>query len=583
MLSFVLLLTLSWLSNPIDDKIAESLLENGLDGRHQSFLIVLRDQADVSEAYRIRGKEAKGRYVFETLTAHAARAQQEVVEILREEGAPVRSFSIVNMVLSHGDIDLIRRIADLPSVSFIAADNPVKLTDYRQEEDAALRSFDTLVWGVARIGADSVWALGYTGQGVTIGGQDTGYEWTHPALIRNYRGYDDGEVDHNYHWHDAIYEIDPLHNDSIVDPSNNPCGLQSPEPCDDNNHGTHTMGTMAGIDSTLQIGIAPDARWIGCRNMERGWGKPSTYIECFEWFMAPTDLNHENPDPAMAPHVIANSWGCPPIEGCDISNFEVMDLVVRNLKASGVVVVVSAGNSGGGGCGTVSNPAAIFESSFTVGATRDDESLAGFSSLGPVTVDNSLRLKPDLVAPGVGVRSAIRNGGYASFSGTSMAGPHVAGAVALLISARPDLAGEVDLIEELLMTTALPGYVADTCASYPGTVRPNPWYGWGRINIYQAVLAALDLVPIAHPDTRQEEVFIFPNPFGQVLHIRHEGLRGGGLFTLLDLQGRAVYRQDLPADDNGLYTLSLPDLKPGAYIWQLRSEGHLWHGKVLRH
>lgn len=580
MLSFLLLLTLTWLSNPIEDKIAESLLENGLDGRHQSFLIVLRDQADVSEASRIRGKEAKGRFVFETLTMHATRTQQEVVTLLREEGAPVRSFSIVNMVLSHGDLDLIRRVAAMPSVAYIAADNPVQLTDYRlEEEEAGLRSFDTLVWGVARIGADSVWALGFTGQGVTVGGQDTGYEWQHPALIRNYRGNDDGEVDHNYHWHDAVHEIDPLHNDSIVDPSNNPCGLQSPEPCDDNNHGTHTMGTMAGIDSTLQIGIAPDARWIGCRNMERGWGKPSTYIECFEWFLAPTDLNHENPDPSMAPHVIANSWACPPIEGCEPSNFTIMEMAVDNLKASGVVIVVSAGNSGGSGCGSVSTPAAIYESSFTVGATREDEDLAGFSSRGPVMVDSSYRLKPDIAAPGVGIRSAIRNGGFASFSGTSMAGPHVAGAVALVISARPDLAGEVDLIEEILMSTAVPRFLADTCDAFPGTDRPNPFYGWGRLDVYQAVLAALDVVPVALVEETSAPL-VFPNPFHRTIFLQLG--EKGGMFTLFDLNGRAVFRQDLALGGGQLHTITLPDLSPGMYVWHFHGRDGTWQGKLLR-
>merc|ERR1712127_902407 len=100
---------------------------------------------------------------------------------------------------------------------------------------------------------------------------------------------------------------------------------------------------MVGEDNDNQIGVAPGAKWIACRNMERGNGTPATYIECFEWFMAPTDLNNENPDVSKAPHVIANSWSCPTSEGCDSTNWHVMEAVVQNLKASGVVVVVSAG------------------------------------------------------------------------------------------------------------------------------------------------------------------------------------------------------------------------------------------------
>lgn len=130
-------------------------------------------------------------------------------------------------------------------------------------------------------------------------------------------------------------------------------------PCDDDKHGTHTMGTMVGEDDENSIGVAPEAKWIACRNMDRGWGQPSTYMECFEWFLAPYDLEGENADPDKAPHVINNSWFCSVEEGCNPSNFILMEEIVKNLKASGVVVVVSAGNSGGSGCGSVTGPPAF--------------------------------------------------------------------------------------------------------------------------------------------------------------------------------------------------------------------------------
>ena len=205
--------------------------------------------------------------------------------------------------------------------------------------------------------------------------------------------------------------------------------MDSQEPCDDQGHGTHTMGTMIGSEGDNQIGVAPDAQWCACRNMERGYGTPFTYIECFEWFLAPTDLNNENPDPSKAPHVINNSWGCPPTEGCNPDNFELMNIVVNNLRAAGIVVVVSAGNDGSG-CGSVYTPAAIYEGSFSIGATRSNDTIAGFSSRGPVWSDGSNRLKPNVCAPGTNVRSSVPGGGYDYSSGTSMAGPHVAGLVA---------------------------------------------------------------------------------------------------------------------------------------------------------
>jgi serine protease AprX len=121
-----------------------------------------------------------------------------------------------------------------------------------------------------------------SGQGVVVGGQDTGYQWDHPAIKSQYRGWDGVEADHAYSWHDAIHE-------DLGSLDLNHCGFDSPVPCDDHGHGTHTMGTIVGGADNVgtQIGVAPGARWIGCRNMENGWGTPATYSECYEWFMAP--------------------------------------------------------------------------------------------------------------------------------------------------------------------------------------------------------------------------------------------------------------------------------------------------------
>ncbi len=152
-----------------------------------------------------------------------------------------------------------------------------------------------------------MWAAGYTGQGAVIGGQDTGYDWDHPALKNQYRGWNGASADHDYNWHDAIHVTGSI------------CGANSPEPCDDDDHGTHTMGTMVGDDGLgNQIGMAPGARWIGCRNMNDGVGTPATYTECYEWFIAPYPVGGtpDQGDPSKAPDVINNSWGCPPSEGC---------------------------------------------------------------------------------------------------------------------------------------------------------------------------------------------------------------------------------------------------------------------------
>jgi subtilisin family serine protease len=241
---------------------------------------------------------------------------------------------------------------------------------------------------------------------------------------------------------------------------------------------------MVGDDGAgNQVGMAPGARWIGCRNMDSGVGTPATYMECYQWFLAPTDLNNQNPDPTRAPHVINNSWSCPPDEGC--TDPDLLRAIVENVRAAGIITVHAAGNSGPG-CSTVNTPAAIYDASFSVGATTSTDAIAIFSSRGPVTIDGSGRLKPDISAPGSSVRSTIRGGNYGLASGTSMAAPHVAGLVALLVSAQPELAGQVDTIESIIRQAAVPLTMATGCGGDTPTSVPNHTFGYGRIDALHA-------------------------------------------------------------------------------------------------
>jgi serine protease AprX len=339
---------------------------------------------------------------------------------------------------------------------------------------------DAPEWNISKIHAPEVWAQGFQGQGITIGGQDTGYAWQHPALINQYRGWDGESVDHNYNWHDAIHQS-----------SGNPCGSDSQEPCDDHQlgHGTHTMGTMVGQETDLsnQIGVAPQAKWIGCRNMDQGVGSPATYIECYQWFLAPTDLNDQNPDPLKAPDVINNSWSCPVSEGC--SDPLVLQTVVEAVRAAGILTVHSAGNSGPI-CSSINTPSAIYDASFTVGNTDRYDQISLSSSRGPVTIDGSGRIKPDVSAPGTGIRSSLPGGRYGTLSGTSMAGPHVAGLAALLYSAHPELIGQVGQLERLITASAVPVSSNSQCGAIPDTSFPNNSSGWGRVDAVNGLLHA---------------------------------------------------------------------------------------------
>ncbi len=334
-------------------------------------------------------------------------------------------------------------------------------------------------WNIVKIRAPDVWALGYTGQGAVVGSQDTGFQWNHPALINQYRGWDGTNADHNYNWHDAI------HSGTAT------CGVDSQVPCDGNGHGTHTLGVALGDDGlTNHIGVAPGAKWMGCRCMDdNANGTPATYTECFEWFMSPTDLNGQNPDPSKAPDVINNSWLCTTGQGC--TDPLILSGVVNNVRAAGIVVVAAAGNSGPG-CSTITTPAAIYGAAVTVGATGTNDVIDGYSSRGPVTVDGSNRTKPDVCAPGDAIYSSVPPSSYSVANGTSNAGPHVAGLVALLLSIHPELKGQVDTIENLIEQSAVPLTITGDCAGLSSNAVPNNAYGWGRIDTLAAYTLATD-------------------------------------------------------------------------------------------
>jgi len=474
------------------NKIAPEVMADTADGKSASIIILLADQADVSAGYGMRDQDARGRFVYNTLSQHAARTQRGIRNLLNSRGITYQSFWVVNMIGANADRTLVDTLAARPDVVRVDSNRPT-----RWIEDPSIANFgvtpgnpSTVEWGVQNVNAPQVWAMGFTGQGIVIGNEDTGMRWTHNAIKPHYRGWNGVTADHNYNWHDSIH-------DSV----NNPCGNDSTFPCDDSAHGTHTTGSTCGDDGMgNQIGVAPGAKWIGCRNMDQGNGTPARYTECFQFFIAPTDLNGQNPNPALRPHVINNSWICPTTEGC--STGDELRMIVENTQAAGIFVEASAGNSGSD-CSTVNAPPAIYEASFSTGAIDITDTLAIFSSRGPVTLDGSNRLKPNISAPGVNVRSSVNTSdtSYSNFSGTSMAGPHVVGVVALLWSARPQLQRDIATTKMILQNTANPNVTLvqpQTCGGIPNTAIPNNSFGYGRVDALAAVLS----VPRATPPPR---------------------------------------------------------------------------------
>jgi len=487
-------------------KIANQVLTETADGQQTTFIVYLTDQADVSLAYTIKDPDARGWYVYQTLRDHAAATQAPIKETLDAAGVQYTSFWAANMIVVAGGRDLVESMAIRSDVSAI---EPNSVIDGVKGEDAPESTdegneTEAIEVGLNNVQAPPLWNFGFKGAGIVIANQDTGMRWTHRALQSHYRGWNGSVADHNYNWHDSVHARITTSDGGTGSPATNSCGYNLMLPCDDQGHGTHTTGTTVGWDNVApgtgvnQIGVAPDAKWIGCRNMDAGNGRAATYTECFQWFLAPTNLAGANADPTKRPHVMNNSWGCP--QAGELCAPNVMKTIVENSEAAGIFVEVSAGNDGPS-CNTVKDPPAIYLAAFATGAISGAVTSAGtsalqsFSSRGPVTVDGSNKMKPDLSAPGANVRSSLRttDTSYGNMSGTSMAGPHVVRTVALLWSARPKLVRDVPRTKWVLTRAANPGVTVASNSAGCGGIGdiPNNHFGWGRVD----VLAAYNLEP----------------------------------------------------------------------------------------
>lgn len=467
-------------SSKVIEKIHPFLLEQlRMDEPQISAFVVLKKQGDLTRINASRWtKEKKSRAVYETLSQTARETQGKLIQYLREKKIKYRAFYIQNAiaVFDIGE-NIILEIAARQDVKKIMANSKVAgVPRFKIEPlDSEPKGIGNNIKDTA---ADKFWQeFNVHGENIVIAGSDTGINWQHPAIIRQYRGYNENRTTHDYHWHDAIHE-------EIEGGSS--CGYDNAVPCDDHGHGSHTVGTVVGSDGKEnQIGMAPGAKWIGCRNMDNGVGRPSSYIECFEWFLAPYPY-HGDPQkdgvPEMAPHVINNSWGCPPSEDC--KGAEILP-VLKVLKDAGIMVVASAGNEGSS-CKTIGDPPAMHsEETLSVGAhSHSSGSIAYFSSRGPSNYDG--QIGPDITAPGVSVRSCVTGTGYNSWSGTSMAGPHVVGQVALLWSLDPTLVGQIDETVDLIRKSAKPQTSSQECGGVSGSSIPNNTWGWGKIDVLNA-------------------------------------------------------------------------------------------------
>ncbi|MBI9046189.1 MAG: S8 family serine peptidase [Anaerolineaceae bacterium] len=430
-------------------------------GEH--IFVIMQDQANIASAGDIVDYDERRHFIYQELVNHAQEDQQEIVKTLNMLNIKFTSYYLVNAIEVEGGPILRMILAAREDVDRIIPSPELRPLPKPPPINTNGILFDDHDWNLKLIEADKVWKMGVTGEGILIGQSDSGVQGDHPELEDSYRGRNGND---DYNW---------------FDPWNN-----SPSPVDIGGHGTHTLGTISGN----QVGVAPDTEWIGCVNLARNLGNPGFYLDCMQFMLSPFPVGgdpFEDGDPSKGAHILNNSWGCPDIEGCDPETFL---YAVKALRSAGIFVVVSAGNTGYSGCGSIDAPLAIYDEVFTVGAIDQSGNITMFSSLGPVSKDGSMRVKPDIVAPGANVFSSVPGSGYQFYDGTSMAGPHVAGVVALVWSAKPELIGMIDETERILIQSA---------DKYTGVIPicvnegdyPNNAFGYGVINAFNAVNLAL--------------------------------------------------------------------------------------------
>ena len=439
----------------VEQQVLTELAANG----QTSFFVYLTKRTDLAEAAALQSHAAKATYVYQRLTDTARRSQAGLTKLLTERGVRFQTFWISNVVHVTGDRALLDELAARPDVQRIEAAKVYQLPQPKPVPNPNA-GVDAIEWGVNNIGAPRVWSeLGTRGDGIVVANIDTGVDFDHPALVRQYRGNTGGSFNHNYNWFDPARV----------------CGNPSLVPCDNNNHGTHTMGTMVGDDGAgNQVGVAPGARWMAAKGCESGSCSSTSLLASGQWVIAPTDLTGANPRPDLAADIVNNSWGG------GQGNTWYQD-TIRAWIAAGTFPVFSQGNSGSA-CGSANSPGDNPDA-YGVGAYDINNALASFSSRGPSQFGE---IKPNIAAPGVNVRSSVNGGGYSSFNGTSMAAPHLSGAIALVWSASATMRGDINGTRTLLDDTAT-DVNATTCG---GTLDDNNMFGEGRLNAFAAVSAA---------------------------------------------------------------------------------------------
>ena len=445
-----------------------------------SVIIIMEQQAPVSDLNQLLKEERASLPTRHATVINALKdAAQSQTDLLgdlsrRQEQGDVAGFTshwISNLVVAEVTKAYLNELTARSDIAQIESNFSVSLIE-PIVDDRGLGETSRGIGvspGLRVINADRVWyELGITGAGTLQGGCDTGVDGTHPALGSRWRGNNGHPASECW-----LSVLDNGHDDF---------------PYDGGGHGTHVMGTQTGLAPDDTVGVAWGSLWIACDPINQGVssGFDNDIITCYEWFADPDGDPYTTDD---VPDVVQNSWRINEGFGggytdCDSRWWAVID----GCEAAGCVTTWSAGNEGPSGTtiGSPADRATTLTNCFSVGAINGHSGypydIAYFSSRGPTGCDvpPEQQFKPEICAPGVTVYSSVPGGGYSdSYSGTSMAGPHVAGVVALMREANPD--ADVDMIKEILMETAVDH----------GTAGEDNTFGWGVIDAYEAVLGIM--------------------------------------------------------------------------------------------
>jgi len=437
--------------------VVDPLLQRQFDAgsdRMVDAIVVLTSQADLTSVRGMARKSRPGAAV-RILRARADLSQRGLRALLERRQAQgkvtnIEPLWIVNAIAVTATPAVIKEIAARHDVREIRPNSVVAAP-----QTAAMATSSVPETNVSLVNAPALWDLGYRGQGMVVANMDTGVDGSHPDLASRWRGGTNS-------WYD-------------------PNGEHPTTPTDVSGHGTWTMGVMVGGDSGgSSVGVAPDATWIAVKIFnDRGTATSSGIHQGFQWLLDPDG----NPATADAPDVVNNSWTMS-TSGC-LLDFQ-PDLA--NLRAAGILPVFSAGNYGplsGSSRSPANNPEA-----FAVGATDDADGLYPYSSRGPSPCGQPAY--PQLMAPGVGIHTTDLYGLYADSTGTSVAAPHVAGALALLLQAFPGMSAD-------RQAAALESGAVDLGAAGADNI-----YGYGRLDAlaaYQSVGTTPDFTASVSPSS----------------------------------------------------------------------------------